>query len=177
MAWDGAPFSSLFLGIRFATRWSLTGTCAALSFQFPFPRDSLCDRDGSPLLSGSSRRFQFPFPRDSLCDKTVTIYNDDRSVVFQFPFPRDSLCDGDLKEAGELAFMHFQFPFPRDSLCDTRRKPSENCWSRPFSSLFLGIRFATRSDRPSPGAGMAFSSLFLGIRFATLPRLLLYRLA
>jgi len=67
------PFSSLFLGIRFATLESHFWQAVYDDFQFPFPRDSLCDIIVENPLEGWPLDFQFPFPRDSLCDYALKV--------------------------------------------------------------------------------------------------------
>jgi len=86
--------------------------------------------------------------------------------LFQFPFPRDSFCNSRPQHRGRLIQFLFQFPFPRDSFCNVARVALICITiSFRFSSLFLGIPFATRwSARCGARARMVsvpFSSGFL----------------
>ena len=153
----------------------------------PFSSGFALRRGGGPGRRAEERAFQFPFPRDSLCDLekvlrkpqrwalsvpfssgfALRLLKKMRSIrgirVFQFPFPRDSLCDGlethhsRHRAALSVPFssgfalrpprgevLRFQFPFPRDSLCDRKILRAGIHLGYTFSSLFLGIRFATR---------------------------------
>ena len=135
-------FSSLFLGIRFATE---VGEVTVAWLDYTFSSLFLGIRFATHSISGQQLHllyFQFPFPRDSLCDNALVCERESTSLYFQFPFPRDSLCDRSpfcVSLTGRLA----------------------------FSSLFLGIRFATLARVAMKSLSWPFSSLFLGIRFAT----------
>mgnify|MGYP001346107687 CR=1 FL=1 len=212
-----STFSSLFLGIRFATpvgeqllslprhqlsvpfssgfalRHNLVSAFAACyqAFQFPFPRDSLCDPKHYKRACCRPYHFQFPFPRDSLCDRESLLkqcLSFGLSVPFSSGFAlRPALLwwDGAAQDGLSVPFSSgfalrqerlerfFPTPFlsvPFSSgfalrLCD---KVSNVNLIFTFSSLFLGIRFATFGDGSVFSMPeMSFSSLFLGIRFAT----------
>jgi len=65
--------------------------------------------------------------------------------IFQFPFPRDSPCNAQPGRCFFDARRSFQFPFPRDSPCNRPCRSLACQRGSPFSSLFLGIRLATRA--------------------------------
>ena|GEM_PF-821948 len=154
-----SPFSSLFLGIRFATlfhklRFFLRvllsvpfssgfalrqGTITTIKietedFQFPFPRDSLCDRY-PPIFRNFNGNFQFPFPRDSLCDIPIS-----RPMIFLFvlsvPFSSGFALRLFRKMRMLKKCLGFQFPFPRDSLCDESFRQWALFSSFPFQFPF-----------------------------------------
>jgi len=162
-----------------------------LLFQFPFPRDSFCNICPRVLLPLGDLEFQFPFPRDSFCNfgssgRAVEKPSSFSSLFLGIPFAT-RIPKSDLEKAkwrfsslflgipfatGKDRFYQsrklkeFQFPFPRDSFCNWMRKAWRRSGRRRgFSSLFLGIPFATghrsvRSGRESL-VSVPFSSGFL----------------
>ena len=186
-------FSSLFLGIRLAT--SEADQCAEPkeSLSVPFSSGFALQRETSTGNAARSPVFQFPFPRDSPCNR-VTGDGTKRGDYFQFPFPRDSPCNKNVRRVWWLEWWPFsslflgirlatlqrnhvvrrerapfQFPFPRDSPCNLWRLRNIRPDGVTFSSLFLGIRLATGIPMASEVPESTFSSLFLGIRLATSP--------
>ena len=129
----------------------------------------------------------------------IARFDPEGNHLFQFPFPRDSFCNTKWKIALEAKKTEVSVPFSSGFLLQpeyfTTRPFCRSC----FSSLFLGIPFATGPAwtaaieeamvsvpfssgfllQPPKGTCFGFrfsgfSSLFLGIPFATAPRAVTY---
>ena len=112
-------FSSLFLGIRFAT-----------------PR---CCADGSP----GRACFQFPFPRDSLCDPICFAQSLIRCITFSSLFLGIRFATLNQVVQQISADRSFSSLFLGIRFATRTVELSTEFECRSFSSLFLGIRFAT----------------------------------
>ncbi len=118
-------FSSLFIGIPFATLSRLYHSSnLSARFQFPFHRDSFCNRNERVGQVVDRRWFQFPFHRDSFCNPLVA----PQPVAPQPGF--SSLFIG-------IPFATSRVALPRVIL------------HLGFSSLFIGIPFATMAGAQS----------------------------
>ena len=141
----GKGFNSLFIGIGSAISETSDSICMALSFQFPFHRDRLCNLLDLLLRRLHRFEFQFPFHRDRLCNpllrygawpKTWYCFNSlfigiGSAIYGLFCGPRCRICFNSLFigigsaigrgiDPGHVLECLFQFPFHRDRLCNLR---------------------------------------------------------
>ncbi len=139
-----------------------------LPFQFPSHRDVLCDWLRAMRFYATAPIFQFPSHRDVLCDfflkSNASALSSSLSVPFssgcalrpklvmtfwinvchfQFPSHRDVLCDRSPAGSKGCLLPGFQFPSHRDVLCDLYDGPWDHLADLAFSSLLIGMCFAT----------------------------------
>ncbi len=162
------PFSSLLIGMCFATKLHQpTARVSHLDFQFPSHRDVLCD-SGVCEPAPAPICFQFPSHRDVLCDFAVQLIDESTGTDFQFPSHRDVLCDPRTSYPSLILIRFFQFPSHRDVLCDVDSNVDTNGTGNFQFPSHRDVLCDSRIRIGNSGMSKAFSSLLIGMCFATM---------
>ena len=139
-------------------------------FQFPFPRDSFCnmvkvDAKGIRYYSFSSLFLGIPFATcPRVCPRLSSQYLVSVPFSSGFLLQHNPYTRVDASRMFRFSSLFLGIPFATSMISSRSRTP----W-KSFSSLFLGIPFATLANMYGLGKMLeaGFSSLFLGIPFAT----------